>query len=151
MRNTPWKPRYCCRSSVAMSSSSIRSSGFYLIGRVVRGDRDHAGVDRAVAPRVVGASLHDGIARLQVNLFGVEHECNLAFENEAKIERARLLHSGLRRARSVPEGTVRRQGDYAAKRAARRRGEQVREANPLARAVDSRWRRIGRPDEGRRK
>src|SRR6266581_6675038 len=133
-------------AGVAMSISSMRRDSS---DGVVRRDRDYAGADRAVAPRVVGASLHDGIARLQLNLFGVEHECNLAFENEAKIERARLPHGGLRRARSVPEGTVRRQGDYAAKRAARRRGEQVREANPLARAVDSRWRRIGRPDEGR--
>src|SRR5258708_6947247 len=80
-------------AGVAMSISSMRRDSS---GGVVRGDRDHAGVDRAVAPRVVGASLHDGIARLQVNLFGVEHECNLAFQNEAKIQRPRLPHLGVR-------------------------------------------------------
>src|SRR5206468_1760752 len=121
-------------AGVAISISSMRRDSS---GGVVRGDRDHAGVDRAVAPRVMGASLHDGIARLQVNLLGVEHECNLAFENEAKIERARLLHGALRRARSAPEGAVRRQGDNAAKRAAGRRGEELRETDPLVRAVDS--------------
>src|SRR2546427_10699860 len=84
-------------AGVAMSISSMRRDSS---GGVVRGDRNDAGVDRAVAPRVAGAPLHDGIARLQVNLFGVEHECNLAFQNKAKIERARLLHVGVRRVRA---------------------------------------------------
>src|SRR5712692_6886365 len=84
-------------AGVTLSSSSIPSSGFYLIGRVVRGDRDHARPIGSVAPGVVGTSLHDGVARLQLNLFGVEHECNLAFEHKAKIERAGLLHVGVRR------------------------------------------------------
>src|SRR5712671_5974211 len=79
---------------------SISSMGRDSSGGVVRGDRDRAGTGRPVAPRVVGASLHDGIARLQVNLFGVEHECNLAFEHKAKIEGARLLHVGVRRVRA---------------------------------------------------
>src|SRR5438552_18757949 len=83
----------------AMSTSSIRR--FYLIGRVVRGDGERARPVRAVAPGVVGASLHDAVARFQVHFSGIERECNLAFEHDAKIERPRLLHGGVRRARLI--------------------------------------------------
>src|SRR5262249_11226198 len=60
--------------------------------RVVRGYRDYAGPVRAVAPRVAGAALHDRVARLELHFPGVEHERDLAFEDEAEIEGARAAH-----------------------------------------------------------
>src|SRR5229473_3377816 len=125
------------KPGVAMSMSSIREMS---VGRVVRGYRDHARRVRPVTPRVAGPPLHDGVARLQLHLLCVEHEDDLAFENDAEIEGARLLHPGVRRAHPAPERAIGRKGDDAAKRTAGRRGEQARETNLLVRAVDSRRR-----------
>src|SRR6266513_3354588 len=133
------------KPGAAMSMSSIREMS---IGRVVRGYRDHARRVRPVAPRVAGPALHDGVARLQLPFLRVERESDLAFENDAEIEGARLLHPSVRGAHPAPERAIGRKGDDAAKRSARRGIERVRETGRLARSVDSRRRRIGGPDEG---
>src|SRR5713101_6550582 len=122
------------KPGVAMSMSSIREMS---VGRVVRGYRDYARRVRAVAPRVAGPPLHDGVARLQLHFLGVEHEGDLAFQNQAEIEGARLLHAGVPRARAAPERLIGRKGDDAAKRPARRRRERVGGTGRLARSVDS--------------
>src|SRR6266853_6356648 len=119
------------KSGAALSMSSIREmSG----GRVVRGYRENARSIRPVAPRVAGAALDDGVARLQVHLLGVEHERDLAFEDQAEIQGAGFPHPAMRRA-------FRRKAQDAAKRTARRWSEHVRR---LARRVDARRRRVGR-------
>src|SRR5712675_56512 len=105
------------KPGAAMSMSSIREMS---VGRVVRGYRDHARSVRPVAPRVSGSTLHDGVARLQLHFLVVEHEGDLALQNQAEIESARLLHRRVRRTRVAPERAVGRKADDAAKRPARR-------------------------------
>src|SRR5712691_3136184 len=134
------------KPGTAMSMSSIREMS---VGRVVRGYRDHARSVRPVAPRVAGSPLHDGVARLKLHLLGVEHEGDLALQNHAEIESARLLYPGVRRTRVSPERGVGRKADDAAKRPARRGRERLRGTRGLARSADSRRRRVGSPDEGR--
>src|SRR5712691_346892 len=155
-------------AGVAMSISSIVRSRF-SVGRVVRGDRDHAGPIGSVAPGVVGASLHDGVARLQLNLFGVEHECNLAFENEAKIERPRPLHVGMRRVCTMSRSAGRTHGlekgpyfpDAALERSIGRQSDDaahgpafgwldgVRQVERLPDAFDISRSSVGHPNAGR--
>src|SRR5262245_32250853 len=75
--------------------------------RVVRRERDRARAIRAVAPGVIGAALHDGVAGLEVNLLGIEHQGDLALEYQAEIERARSLHVGMRGLRGIGRGSRR--------------------------------------------
>src|SRR5712691_1529475 len=117
------------KPGTAMSMSSIREMS---VGRVVRGYRDHARSVRPVAPRVAGSSLHDGVARLQLHLFGVEHQGDLALQNQAEIESARFLHPGVRRTRAAPERAVGRKGDDAAHGPDRGRLEGMRQMDGLA-------------------
>src|SRR5262245_58536551 len=98
-------------AAVAMSISSI--DGF-SVSCVVRGYRDHAGTARAVAPSVARATLDNRVAGPEADFLRVENESDLACEDQAEIKGACLL----RRDDAVPVG---RQGDDAAKRAARRR------------------------------
>ena len=46
---------------------------------VMRRNGNPARPARAVAPGMVGAALHDGIAGFKIDLFGVEHQRDLAF------------------------------------------------------------------------
>src|SRR3981081_3802521 len=96
------------KPGAAMPMPSIREMS---VGRVVRGYRDHAWRVRPVAPRVAGSSLHDGVARLQLHFLAVERQGDLAFQNQAEIEGARLVHPGVRPARAAPESGVGRKSD----------------------------------------
>ena len=71
---------------------------------VVRRDRDDGWIVRAVAPRVIGAALHDGVALRKPHFLRVEHQRDLALEDKTEVERARFLHVGVRRRRRMRGG-----------------------------------------------
>src|SRR5687767_11365487 len=49
---------------------------------VVRRDCDARGTSRAIAPGVVGAALNDDVSCFQRHFLRIEHEHDLAFEND---------------------------------------------------------------------
>ena len=62
---------------------------------IMRRKRNPARPVRAVAPRMIAAALHDGVAGLEMHFFLVEHQRDFAFEDQAEVERARFLHIGV--------------------------------------------------------
>jgi hypothetical protein len=102
---------------------------------------------------VADAAVDDELSRAQRHLFLVEHQHDLAFEHDAEVERAGLLHVGMRRlcrirararrahrleispdlalAGFAPPLGIRRKGEHVEYRAARRRHEHVRQMQRL--------------------
>src|SRR5947208_10709236 len=74
-----------------------------LLGAVGR-DGHHSWLAGAVAPGMVGASLDDEFARLDRHFLRIENQYDLALKHNAEIQRAHLLHIGMRRVRRVCGG-----------------------------------------------
>src|SRR4051794_17369452 len=68
-----------------------------LGGSRVRRDSDSRGLPRSVTPRVVAPAHDHEITLLHAHLLSIEHEHELAFGDDAEVERLHLLHVGVLR------------------------------------------------------
>ena len=137
------------------------------LSRVVRRKSNDAWLSGAIAPCVIRPALYHCISCFKHHLFRIEHQRDFAFDDQAKIERAGLLHVRMRRVGPVG-GCLRRPhtrkerlhfagADLAAKaiigresndtayRAARWRFQCVGAIQRLTYARDARWRAISNP------
>src|SRR5262245_13432373 len=76
---------HAARRIAASAAMLLSVRAEFLLHRIMRRDGDRAGAARAVAPGVVGATLHHGIAGRKLDLLGVEHQGDLALQDQAEI------------------------------------------------------------------
>src|SRR4030095_6922175 len=81
-------------SSVTQQQSRSTSHSSLAI---VRANRHDGWSGRPVAPGVVAAAKDSDFARFHADFLRVEHEHDLAFQDDTELQRARLLHVGMRR------------------------------------------------------
>ena len=64
---------------------------------VVQGEGNPARPIRSITPGVIGAALYDRVAGFEMNFRGIEHQRDLAFQDQAEVERLGPLHVRMRR------------------------------------------------------